>query len=150
MVTKSLIQDFLSQRNLAIVGISRNSRKFGNTIFNGLKSKGYNVIPVNPNLEIYDNQKCYPDLSSIKEQIDGVVVVVPPKKSEAIVREASSLGIHRIWLQQGASSKEIVKYCEENGINVIHGYCIFMFAEPSEFFHRVHRWFMKIFGKLPE
>ena len=55
MVTNKQIQDFLSLKTLAIIGVSRNPRKFGNAIYSELKTKNYIVYPVNPNLDKYEN-----------------------------------------------------------------------------------------------
>ena len=41
MVTKANIDEFLAQREIAVVGVSRNGRKFGSTIYRALKSKDY-------------------------------------------------------------------------------------------------------------
>ena len=40
MTSKDTIHDFLSQRKLAIVGLSRSGKKFGNMIFKELGAKG--------------------------------------------------------------------------------------------------------------
>jgi len=65
------------------------------------------------------------------------------------VKEAASAGIKRIWMQTGAESAPAIEYCKANGISVIHGECILMFAEPAETFHRMHRTVRRLFGKLP-
>jgi len=59
------------------------------------------------------------------------------------------LGIKSVWFQQGSSSDEAIKFCEEKGMSVVSGECIFMFAEPVDSIHKFHRWIWKIFGKLP-
>lgn len=51
MTSKSLVENFLSQKNIAVVGVSRNTKKFGNTIYRSLKKKCYNVFSINPNAE---------------------------------------------------------------------------------------------------
>jgi predicted CoA-binding protein len=53
-------------------------------------------------------------------------------------------------MQQGSESEKAINYCNENGIDVIHGECILMFAEPVESIHKFHKWLWKIFGKLPK
>jgi predicted CoA-binding protein len=67
-----------------------------------------------------------------------------------VVREAAEVGIPRVWMQQGSESEEAIRLCEENGISVVSGECILMFAEPAEFYHRMHRWVWGVMGKLPE
>jgi predicted CoA-binding protein len=149
MTTRQAVNYFLNNKSIAVVGVSRDQKKFGYIAYKNLKEKDYKVFPVNPNVDTVDSDQCYPDLRSIKENIEGVLLVVPPQKSELIVREAHDLGIKSVWFQQGSSSDEAIKFCEENNISVVSGECIMMFAEPVESFHKFHRWIWKIFGKLP-
>ena len=150
MTSKAAVQDFLAQRTLAVVGASRDGKKFGNKVYKDLIRKGYQTYPVNPNAEEIEGQPCYPNLSALPEAVDGVVFVVPPAETEKVVREAAEVGIARVWMQQGSESEEAVRLCEENGISVVSGECILMFAEPAEFYHRMHRWVWGVMGKLPE
>jgi hypothetical protein len=149
MTTKQSVNNFLNNKSIAVVGVSRNRKKFGYIIYKSLKDKGYRVFPVNPNVDMIESDKCYPDLSSIKEKFDGVLLVVPPKLSEKIVLEAYSLGVKSIWFQQGSSSDEAIKFCEDNNISLVSKECIMMFMEPVESFHKFHRWIWKILGKIP-
>lgn len=150
MSSKILVDDFIAQKKLAIVGVSRNSKKFGNAVFKELKAKNYTVFPVNPNTSEIEGEKCYPGLSQLPEQVDGVIINIPSTKTLPVVREAYKLGINRIWFQNGSDSDESIKYCDENGIKYVKGECILMFAAPVAAFHKVHRFFWKIFGKLPQ
>jgi predicted CoA-binding protein len=43
-----------------------------------------------------------------------------------VIREAASLGIERICLQQGAESSEGEALCAELGLKLVSGECIFM------------------------
>lgn len=143
------ITDFIAQRNLAIVGVSRGGKKFGNMAFKTLKQKGYRVFPINPNAETIEGEHCYPSLLALPEPVENVLVVVPPAETERVVREAAAAGIRRVWLQQGAASEAAIRFCDEHGMSVIHDECILMFAQPVVSFHRFHRWVWKVLGKLP-
>jgi predicted CoA-binding protein len=150
MTSKALVTDFVSQRKLAVVGVSRQGKKFGNMAFRELKAKGYRLLPVHPQAETIEGERCYPNLAALPEPVDGVLVVVPPAETEKVVREAAAAGIRRIWMQQGAESPAAIKFCQENGLDAVHGECILMFAEPAAWFHRAHRWVWKLLGKLPK
>lgn len=149
MTSKKLVEEFLTQKNIAVVGVSRKKTKFGNAIYKELKQKGYNVFPVNPNMNVFEGDACYPDLGSIPEQVDAVVINIPPIQTEKVVREANEAGIKKVWLQQGSQSEAAVKFCEENGIDCVSNECILMFAKPSAFIHRAHKWVWGVLGKLP-
>lgn len=150
MTTKAAVKDFLDQRTLAVVGVSRGGKKFGNTAYKELKAKGYQVFPVNPHVDAIDGDRCYSSLSALPEPVGGVLIVVPPRETEQVVRDAAAAGIRRVWMQQGAESQAAIQFCEERGISAIHGECILMFAEPAAFYHRLHRWVWRLLGKLPQ
>jgi predicted CoA-binding protein len=145
-----MVDDFLDQQALAVVGVSRDGKKFGNTAYRELRAKGYRVTPVNPHADVIEGDFCYPSLSALPDPVDGVLIVVPPGETEKVVREAAEAGITRVWMQQGAESVAAVRFCEEQGINAVHGECILMFAEPDAFHHRLHRWVWGLMGKLPQ
>ncbi|MGB5528728.1 MAG: CoA-binding protein [Ignavibacteriaceae bacterium] len=150
MNSKTVVDDFLSQKKIAVVGVSRKKTKFGNAIYREMKQKGYQVYPINPNMNVFDGETCYPDLHSLPEKIDAVIVNVPPAQTEKIVREVKKAGINKVWLQQGSQSDAAVKFCDENGIDCVSNECVLMFAQPSSFMHRAHRWVWGVFGKLPQ
>ncbi len=142
------IEEFVGLRRLAVVGVSRNDRKFGNTIYKELKAKGYEVFGVNRSVEKIGEEKCYPDLTSLKGMVDGVIACISPDQVEPMVREVSSIGVHYLWLQQGAESKKAVELGEKLGINVVKGKCILMYAGPVNSIHKIHRLFNKVTGRL--
>jgi len=150
MTSKAAVSDFLSQRNLAIIGASRKKGKFGNAALKELRAKGYRVFPIHPVAEQIEGEQCYPNFASLPEPVGGVLVVVPPAQTEQVVRDAAAAGVTRVWLQQGAESAAAIEFCKEHGLSVIHGECVLMFAEPTEWYHRAHRWVWNIMGKLPQ
>ncbi len=149
MNTKAAVDDFLAQRSLAVVGVSRSGKKFGNMAYRELKGKGYQLFPIHPEAEVLEGDKCYARLSALPERSGGVLVIVPPTQTEQVVRDAAAAKIPRVWMQQGAESEEAIRFCEEHGISVVAGECILMFAEPLRFYHKPHRWVWKLLGKLP-
>ena len=149
MIQKNTIDDFLSLRSYAVVGVSRNGKKFGNIIYRMLKLRDCRVYAVNPHAEEVEGDRCYPRLKALPEKVEGVVIVVPPKQTESIVKEIAAEGIRRVWMQQGSESKSAIEYCEQYGLDAIHGHCLLMFAEPVISVHRFHRWGMELFHKLP-
>jgi len=58
MTTKKSIEEFMSQKNIAIAGVSRKKQKFGNAIYKEMVKKGFNVFSVNPNLDEYEGKEC--------------------------------------------------------------------------------------------
>ena len=149
MASQTSIDNFLAQKILALAGLSRSGKKFGNAVLKDLTRKGYEVLPVHPAANEIGGVSCYPTLADLPKAVGGVVLVVPPDQTEVLVREASDAGIDRVWMQQGAESDGAIRFCRENGIDAVHGECIMMFAQPTGI-HRFHRWLWRVFGKLPK
>ena len=150
MNTQMSVDRFLSSKTIAVVGVSSKRRGFGYTVYHDLKAKGYKVYPVNPATNQIDGEKCYPGIQALPEKVDGVVLVVPPIRSEQVLRDIAAAGIDRVWMQQGAESESAIRFCEEHGIDVVHGQCIMMFAKPAALPHRMHKWVRKMTGTLPK
>ena len=151
------VHDFLSQKRIAVAGVSRDNGRHptGNLIYRRLKSTGHEVVPVNPNMQNFDGDRCYPDVKSIPGNIDGVVIVTRPESTERIVHDCEDAGIRRVWMHQsigkGSSvSPEAVEFCRQHDINVIAGACPMMYGPNVDFGHTCIRWFLKFTGGLPE
>ena len=144
------IEALLAEPRLALVGASRKGKKFGNYVLTTLRHKGYQIVPVHPHSDTIDGERCYSTLKSLPMEVGGVILVVPPVQTEKLVREAAAIGIRRVWMQQGAESDDAIRFCEANGISVVHGECILMFARPVDSFHRLHRWICGVFGRMPK
>lgn len=127
-MTQTVINEFIAQNTLAVVGVSRDRLKFGNIVYRDLRNKGYRVLAVHPAHDTVEGDPCYPDLASLPTRVDGIVVVVPPSVTEQIVREADALGIKRVWLQPGAESAAAIRYCEEHGLDVVYDECVMVLA----------------------
>jgi predicted CoA-binding protein len=93
-------------------------------VYENLKNGGYRVYPVNPNADEILGDRCYPDLESLPNAADVVDAVVPPKVTEQIVKTCKKLGITRVWLQPGSESEKAIRFCEQNGIDVVYGVCV--------------------------
>lgn len=149
MVTAQDVEVFLSQKKLAVVGVSAKGGKFGNMAYKALRQKGYQVFPVHPEAETLEGDKAYPSFADLPEPVGGVLIVVPPYQTEKVVAQAKEAGIQRVWMQQGAESDAAIRYCKDNGISEVHGHCIMMFAQPVGFGHNLHRFVWGLLGKLP-
>ena len=143
------IRQFFRGTDYAVVGVSRRPRGFGWIALNELKRRGYSVFAVNRHPGTYNQTEYYSSISSIPRQPKAAVVVTPPGESRRLVPELIRQGVNQIWLQPGAESEEVVKLCLDQGVNVVHGWCILMFAEPVRSIHRLHRGLLGLAGRLP-
>jgi predicted CoA-binding protein len=149
MASLKQIEEFLASEPIALVGVSRNPKKFGYAAFKELKEKGMKVIPVNPSAEEIMGVKVFPDINSLPEEVKAIIVMTAKEQSAGVIRDAKSKGIKNIWLQQMSDSKEALDELEGTDINFIKGECILMFYKPHSF-HKFHRGLKKLFGRYPK
>ena len=138
-----LVQDFLAQKKIAVVGVSDKRETGCNLGYRKFKEAGYIVSAVNPRLSTFDGAPCYPDLKSIPEKPDAVFILASPKVTEQIVQQCLDLGIKHVWMHcvlgtkpglgaDGTSvSQPAVQLCRQNGIAVIPGACPNQFLKPD-------------------
>ena len=142
------IQDFINGKRIAVVGASRNKEKFGCMAFTELAARGYQVFPVHSTAQEILGTRCYPNLTALRGQVDGALVVVGSEQAASVLREAASIGLKNVWLQQGAESPEVLALARDLGLNLVAKKCVLMYAPPVRSFHGVHRFFARLFGQL--
>jgi uncharacterized protein len=149
-VTKHQITTFLEGKRIAMAGVSRDPKKFGNLVFKDLRKNGYTLLPINPAAESIEGVACFKSVSDLPAGTDSLLIMTPKRATDATLREAISKGIKNIWVQQHSETSETMKIAEEYQREIIFGKCIYMFAEPVPGFHKFHRTLLKIFGGLPK
>ena len=156
---KERIEDFLAQKRIAVVGVSRKREDAANINYRSLKERGYEVIPVNPHADTFEGDTCYPNLAAIPQKPDAVFIVTNPSITESVVEEAIAVGIPRIWMhcslgthpglmknlaqKIGSVSAPAVEKAQKEGISVIPGACPMMYMEPKDKGHRFMRGMLK-------
>ncbi len=150
MTTLSSINSFLAPKQLAVIGVSRNPKKFGRLVYEALKDKGVTVYPVNPNTENLNGDPCFKDINSLPGQVNRVYIVTPPEKTAENVRLAIDKGIKNIWIQQRSDTEQALEMIRDTDVNLIHNQCILMYADPVKGVHKFHRFLNKLFGKYPK
>ncbi len=138
---------FIQCKNLALIGVSKTKGKFGNYAYKELTLLGYKVFAVHPTEKEIEGIPCSPNLSSIKEKVDGVFVSASSKYIPSILNEISSAGLKNVWLQQGCESPEAIDRANKLRLNLVAKKCILMYAEPVKSFHKFHRIITKLFKR---
>jgi predicted CoA-binding protein len=154
MKTTHAVEQFLSQRRIAVTGVSRSPKDHGaNVVYRRLRDRGYAVFAVNPNTDSVEGDSCYPDLQAIPGGVDAVVIATSPAHAVDTVKECVALGIDKVWMHRGpvagSVSAEATALGRENGITVIDGGCPCMFAPTSDPAHRVMRSVLSLTGAVP-
>jgi predicted CoA-binding protein len=145
MPERKIIDDFLAQRHLAFVGVSRDPKQFANAVYRHLRAGSRVLYPVNLAAagEPIEGDRSYSRLADVPDPVDGVIVMVPAEAAADVVGQALERGIPRVWLHRGVGrgsvSEDAVQACRQKGIDVVEGACPLMFDEPVHGVHRLHR-----------
>ena len=153
----NLVQDFLAQKRIAVVGVSDKRETGCNLAYQKFRDSGYQVYAVNPRIATFEGATCYPDLKSIPQKPDAVFILASPKITDQIVQQCVDLGIQHVWMHcmmgvkpglaagMTSVSQQAVEMCRANGIAVIPGSCPNQFLKP-DFGHAMMRGMWKLFG----
>ena len=145
MATRPQIDDFLGYKNLALVRVSPTTQVMGGKLDAELRPKGYTISVV-----YLDGPEGTPKLGNLGGPVEGAIISVPKERSEQAVREAIDAKVPRLWIQNGCQSPAAIDLAVKNGVPVVHGHCVMMYAEPVRSVHAFHRWMSKTFGKLAQ
>lgn len=152
-----LVEDFLAQKKIAVVGVSDQRETGCNLTYRNLKGAGYRVAAINPRLTEFEGDPCYPDLRSIPEKPEAVFILTNPQITEQIVEQCIDLGIKRVWMHcmmgtkpglvrgMTSVSQDAAQRCRDNGITVIPGSCPNQFLNP-DFGHSMMRVLWRALG----
>ncbi len=147
--SKADIDSFLAERVLAVAGVSRSGKKFGNAVFKEMKQKGYTVYPLNPNAKEIEGEPCYPNIESLPKNTGGLLLVVKPEQALSLVTAAHAAGIGKVWFQQGSESEDALEFCRKRGMTAVSDECVLMHGDAVGSIHKVHRFFRRLFGTMP-
>jgi predicted CoA-binding protein len=111
-------------KTIAVVGLSSQPGKAGYYVPQYLKNQGYRIIPVNPTLDQALGEKSYPDLLSVPQPVDLVLIF---RRSEAVppfVDQAIQIGARAVWMQLGIVNESAAQKAEAAGLDVVMDACM--------------------------
>jgi acetyltransferase len=126
-----LMQAFFAPESVAVVGASRNERGLGHTVLKNMLDAGFigKIYPVNPKADYILGLKVYPDIVSIPDKVDLVVVVVPQPLVEPTIRDAVNKGVkgaviitagfREVGPEGAAAEREITRIANEAGMRIL-------------------------------
>lgn len=119
------IADLLKNaKTIAVVGLSDSPMKPSYGVSEYMQSRGYRIIPINPQISEALGEKAYGSLAEVSEKIDIVDVFRRPEFVPEIVDEAIRLKIPAIWLQETVVHEAAAQKAREAGIFVVMDKCI--------------------------
>ena len=122
--TDEQIQDVLSLRRVAVVGMSRDSAKAAHYVPRYLFDNGYEVIPVNPAADEIMGRKAYDSVLDIPGDVDVIEIFRPSEKVLPFVREAIQKRPKVIWLQEGIHDQGAEDLAAKAGVRMVFNRCM--------------------------
>jgi predicted CoA-binding protein len=113
---------------VAVVGCSDNPARDSLRIAKLLQTRGFKVIPVNPQLGAEAlraelGEKCYPDLATIPEPVEIVDVFRRSEFVPEVAEQAIAKGARVLWCQLGVIHLEAARRAQKAGLTVLMDRC---------------------------
>lgn len=125
MKDRQTIEQILSTtKSIAVVGLSTNRARAGYYVPAYLQAEGYQIIPVNPALEDALGEKAYPDLQSVPEPVDLVLLFRRPEAVPPFVEAAIEIGAKAVWMQSGIINEAAAETASQAGLQVVMDACM--------------------------
>ncbi|MBN1509962.1 MAG: acetate--CoA ligase family protein [Sedimentisphaerales bacterium] len=136
------LESFFNPKSVAIIGASRQKGKVGYEILANMIEGGYagKIFPVNPNADTIEGLKCFPNLKSIGQVPDLVIIIVPAKHVPAVMEDCAKIRVRSAIIitagfkEVGPEGREleaqVVRIARRAGIRFIGPNCLGVIA-PS-------------------
>jgi len=72
------IENFLAQKRIAMVGISREPKTFSGMLFEEFCRRGYDMVPVNPMTPQVLGRSCFARVQEIHPPVDAAILLTSP------------------------------------------------------------------------
>jgi signal transduction histidine kinase/predicted CoA-binding protein len=120
----SLRKILQSSHTVAVVGISDRPDRPAHTVPAYLKSQGFRIFPVNPGLDQVLGEPAYPDLLSVPEPVDIVLIFRASEFVPEIVDQAIAIHAKVVWMQEGIVNEAAAQKASQAGLEVVVDTCI--------------------------
>ena len=118
------IKEFLTMKNVAVIGMSRHSEKAAHFVPKYLHEQGFNITPVNPTADEILDKKCFKEITDVPDEIDIIDVFRPSNQVLPIIKDAIKKNPKVIWLQEGIHNQEAEELARTAGIDVVFNRCM--------------------------
>ena len=112
-------------KTIAMVGASDRPERASYGVMHFLQSRGYRVIPVNPQLagKTIHGETVVATLADIGEPIDIVDIFRNSEAAGAVIDDAIAAGAGAVWTQLGVHNDEAVARAESAGLKAVVDRC---------------------------
>jgi len=118
------IAAILEMKRIAVVGLSDQPERPSYDVARYLQTRGYTIIPVNPNATEVLGEKAYPDLASLPEPPEVVDIFRRSEFVSDIVNQAIEVGAKAVWMQFDVIDREAALRARKAGLLVVMDRCM--------------------------
>jgi uncharacterized protein len=152
--TLKQVDDFLALKRIAVVGVSRNPKELSYTLWQELRQRRYDAVPVNPATTEIDGKHSYASVRDIDPPVEGALIMTTATVAEQVIEDCAAAGISHVWLYGGlgggATSEATIAAAERHGLDTVAGHCPYMFLPGTPIFHGIHGFGKKLTGSYPK
>ncbi len=113
-----------SAKTIAVVGLTNTPVRPSYGVSHYMRSQGYRIIPVNPNITEWEGEKAYPSLLDVSGRIDLVNIFRRPDAVPEVVEQAIQIKAPAIWMQEGVVHEGAAEKARQAGIFVVMDKCV--------------------------
>lgn len=99
----------MPESSVAVLGASRDRRKYGNKAVRAYVESGFTVYPVNLSEESIEGLKAYPTIDAVPDPVDFVSLYVPPAVGLKMLPAIAARKPREVWINPGAESDELIE-----------------------------------------
>jgi predicted CoA-binding protein len=119
---------------VAVIGASRDRRKFGNKAVRAFARQGFTVFPVNPHETIIEGVPAVASVAAIGVPLDMVTMYVRPAVGLELLEEIAGVRPREVWFNPGSESEAILARARELGIEPIMACSIMAIGTSPDLF----------------
>jgi len=124
----------VSRPTVAIVGASRDHRKYGNKAVRAFRQAGWEVFPINLEATRIEELAVFRSLVDVPHPVDRVSIYLHPEDTLEILAVVASLGIGDVWLNPGSADRRVLARARELRLPVANGCSVVDIGmSPSDF-----------------
>jgi acyl-CoA synthetase (NDP forming) len=126
----------LYPRSVAVIGVRRDGAGIGRAVLDAITSAGFtgHLYVVHPSMTEVEGQTCVPDISSISEPLDLLIIAVPAAGTVDVLRQAAdakvrsavviSSGFEELGFEGARMQRELVETAREHSIRLVGPNCL--------------------------